>query len=31
VQRRLYRWVAENRRRLPGTTPWCARYPDDCA
>lgn len=31
VQRRLYRWVAENRRRLPGMTPWCARYPDDCA
>jgi predicted DCC family thiol-disulfide oxidoreductase YuxK len=30
VQERLYRWVAEHRRRLPGMSPWCARYPDDC-
>ena len=30
VQQRAYRWVAENRRRLPGITPWCTRYPDDC-
>jgi predicted DCC family thiol-disulfide oxidoreductase YuxK len=31
VQQRLYQWVADNRRRLPGITPWCTRYPDDCA
>lgn len=30
VQQRLYQWVAANRHRLPGVTPWCARYPDDC-
>jgi predicted DCC family thiol-disulfide oxidoreductase YuxK len=30
TQRRLYQWVAEHRHRLPGITPWCARYPDDC-
>jgi predicted DCC family thiol-disulfide oxidoreductase YuxK len=30
IQERLYRWVAEHRRRLPGLTPWCARYPEDC-
>jgi len=26
----LYEWVARNRQRLPGVTPWCARYPDEC-
>ncbi|CAG7619530.1 thiol-disulfide oxidoreductase DCC family protein [Leucobacter soli] len=25
-----YRWVAENRRRLPGATPWCETHPGDC-
>ncbi|NMI01280.1 DCC1-like thiol-disulfide oxidoreductase family protein [Pseudonocardia acidicola] len=30
VQDRLYDWVARNRGRLPGITPWCARYPADC-
>lgn len=30
-QRVLYDAVARNRHRLPGITPWCARYPDDCA
>jgi predicted DCC family thiol-disulfide oxidoreductase YuxK len=30
-QERLYRWVAAHRHRLPGITPWCARYPHDCA
>lgn len=29
-QERLYGWVAGNRRRLPGVTPWCSRYPDQC-
>lgn len=27
---RGYRWVAANRRRLPGATPWCHRV-DTCA
>jgi predicted DCC family thiol-disulfide oxidoreductase YuxK len=30
TQRRLYQWVARHRHRLPGITPWCARYPNDC-
>lgn len=30
AQDRLYRWVAENRYRLPGVTPWCQRHPEDC-
>jgi predicted DCC family thiol-disulfide oxidoreductase YuxK len=29
-QERLYRLVAENRRRLPGVSPWCAQHPEDC-
>jgi len=31
IQQRAYRWVAEHRHRLPGVTPWCTRYPNDCA
>jgi|SRR5581483_8467248 predicted DCC family thiol-disulfide oxidoreductase YuxK len=31
LQERLYRLVADNRRRLPGVSPWCARHPEDCA
>jgi len=31
AQERAYRWVAAHRHRLPGITPWCTRYPDDCA
>lgn len=31
IQQRLYRWVATNRHRLPGVTPWCTRYPGDCS
>ena len=31
AQDRLYDLVARNRHRLPGVTPWCQRYPDDCA
>lgn len=30
VQERVYRLVAENRRRLPGVSPWCVEYPEDC-
>jgi predicted DCC family thiol-disulfide oxidoreductase YuxK len=30
AQEWMYRWVAANRYRLPGTTPWCERYPADC-
>lgn len=30
AQEWLYRWVADNRYRLPGTAPWCERYPADC-
>jgi predicted DCC family thiol-disulfide oxidoreductase YuxK len=30
VQERLYGLVARNRRRLPGMTPWCSRYPEQC-
>jgi predicted DCC family thiol-disulfide oxidoreductase YuxK len=30
AQEWLYRWVADNRYRLPGATPWCERYPADC-
>ena len=29
-QNTLYNWVATNRYRLPGVTPWCTRYPRDC-
>lgn len=31
LQEAVYRWVAANRHRLPGTTPWCTRHPADCA
>jgi predicted DCC family thiol-disulfide oxidoreductase YuxK len=31
LQERVYGWVARNRGRLPGITPWCARYPDSCS
>jgi predicted DCC family thiol-disulfide oxidoreductase YuxK len=31
LQQRVYQWVTENRYRLPGVTPWCTRYPHDCA
>lgn len=30
AQDALYRWVANNRHRLPGTTPWCTSHPRDC-
>lgn len=30
LQERAYRWVADHRGRFPGTTPHCARHPQDC-
>ncbi len=27
---RLYEWIAANRRRFPGETPWCVAHPDEC-
>ncbi|GGM77487.1 hypothetical protein GCM10012275_55280 [Longimycelium tulufanense] len=30
LQEALYRWVSNNRQRLPGTTPWCEREPGTC-
>jgi predicted DCC family thiol-disulfide oxidoreductase YuxK len=26
----VYQFVAANRYRLPGTTPWCVAHPDEC-
>jgi len=28
---RLYEWIARNRRRFPGETPWCEAHPDECS
>lgn len=30
AQEAVYRVVAANRHRLPGTTPWCRSHPGDC-
>lgn len=30
AQDAAYRWVAANRHRLPGTTPWCGSHPENC-
>ena len=30
LQDAAYRWVAANRHRLPGTTPWCTAHPENC-
>jgi predicted DCC family thiol-disulfide oxidoreductase YuxK len=30
LQDAVYRWVAANRHRFPGTTPWCQTHPDTC-
>lgn len=31
LQDRVYRWVADNRFRLPGVTPWCTSHPSHCS
>lgn len=30
LQNAVYRWVADHRHRLPGTTPWCSAHPATC-
>jgi len=30
LQDAAYRWVAANRHRLPGATPWCTAHPENC-
>ena len=30
LQEVAYAWIARNRRRLPGDTPYCRRHPDEC-
>lgn len=30
VQDRIYGWIAANRSRLPGMTPYCTEHPEDC-
>lgn len=30
LQDRAYAWIARNRDRLPGGTPYCEQYPDEC-
>lgn len=30
LEEAVYRWVANNRHRLPGTTPWCTSHPRTC-
>lgn len=30
IQDAIYEWVAANRGRLPGTTPYCQQYPEEC-
>jgi len=25
-----YEWVADNRRKFPGETPWCEQHPEEC-
>ncbi len=27
---RLYEWIAANRGRFPGETPWCVAHPEEC-
>ena len=30
LQERVYDWIAANRGKLPGDTPYCEQYPDEC-
>ncbi|KAA2262229.1 DUF393 domain-containing protein [Solihabitans fulvus] len=30
LQEAVYRWVAANRYRFPGVTPWCQQHPAGC-
>jgi predicted DCC family thiol-disulfide oxidoreductase YuxK len=30
VQDRVYAWIAMNRGRLPGDTPYCEQHPEEC-
>jgi predicted DCC family thiol-disulfide oxidoreductase YuxK len=30
IEEAVYRWVAANRYRFPGTTPYCESHPADC-
>ena len=30
VQDAVYEWVVRNRHRLPGVTPYCVEFPDEC-
>lgn len=29
-QEAAYRWIAANRHRFPGVTPWCSQVPGEC-
>ncbi len=31
LQEHAYRWVAANRSRFPGDTPYCQQHPEECA
>lgn len=30
IQDAVYDWVAANRQRFPGTTPYCQQHPEEC-
>ncbi len=30
LQERVYDWVAANRGKIPGDTPYCEQYPEEC-
>ncbi len=30
VMQFVYGWVADNRRKFPGETPWCQQHPEEC-
>jgi len=31
VLERVYEWIATNRGRFPGSTPWCVAHPGACS